>query len=115
MLLLAAALPLRVSPVASDFGTFSKAVDANMEHARSTAQVTTGFLASNPALRSTLLSTGDAYIAEASIKDTVWGIGLRLGDPRVKDPRKWKGGNLLGRTLMQVREKLKKDDEIRKH
>lgn len=54
-----------------------------------------------------LLATGDQILAECVPQDTVWGIGLPIGDPRVQNPHKWGGENLLGKTLMQVREDLR--------
>jgi ribA/ribD-fused uncharacterized protein len=54
-----------------------------------------------------LLSTGDSIIAEASPEDKIWGIGMAADDPSVGDPQQWKGENLLGYALMEVRDKLK--------
>lgn len=54
-------------------------------------------------LKQFLLSTGDKIIVEASPLDSVWGIGLAEDDAAAQDPRKWKGLNLLGFALMQVR------------
>lgn len=62
----------------------------------------------NPALLEQLLSTGDALLAECSPRDRTWGIGLSVDDPAVQDPKKWKGENLLGKTLMQVRADLRR-------
>lgn len=61
---------------------------------------------SEPALREYLVSTGDAVLVEASPKDAIWGIGLAEGDPLARDPRTWKGMNLLGFALMKARERL---------
>lgn len=59
-----------------------------------------------PALKKALLATGTKKIAEASVSDTDWGIGLNE-DTAVKTiERKWKGLNLLGKALMEVRESL---------
>lgn len=57
--------------------------------------------------RKILLSTGDKELVEVNGKDTVWGIGLYANDPRIHDPKQWKGQNLLGKVLMKVREELK--------
>ena len=59
-------------------------------------------------LREFLLSTGDKILVEASPYDTVWGIGMKEDDPDCRNPRLWKGENLLGFALMDVREKLSK-------
>lgn len=57
-------------------------------------------------LRDFLLGTGDAVLVEASPRDRIWGIGLGPSNPAAKDPRAWKGQNLLGFALMQVRAEL---------
>ncbi|MET0355461.1 MAG: NADAR family protein [Cellvibrio sp.] len=62
----------------------------------------------NEPLRNFLLSTGDKILVEASPVDPVWGIGLAEGDEQAKDPTLWRGKNLLGFTLMAVREKIRK-------
>ena len=62
----------------------------------------------NPFLLEQLLDTGDALLAECAPQDRIWGIGLPVEDPRVQDPRKWQGENLLGHTLMQVRADLRR-------
>jgi ribA/ribD-fused uncharacterized protein len=54
-----------------------------------------------------LLKTGDRILAEASPKDTYWGIGVRLSDPNVLDKASWTGSNNLGQFLMEIREELK--------
>lgn len=61
----------------------------------------------NADLGETLLSTKDRVIVEASPKDTVWGVGLGEDDPRILDPSQWRGTNLLGKALMQVRSCLR--------
>jgi ribA/ribD-fused uncharacterized protein len=57
----------------------------------------------NESLQEFLLETGDKIIVEASPVDTVWGIGLAENDPRAINPGQWKGLNLLGFALMEVR------------
>jgi len=57
----------------------------------------------NTGLRKKLLATGDTILAEANAKDIFWGIGLAEDDPDVQNPEKWKGENLLGKVLMDVR------------
>lgn len=53
-----------------------------------------------------LLSTNDAVLAEANPQDQIWGIGLEKKDPRATNRRLWRGDNLLGQALMQVRREL---------
>jgi len=62
----------------------------------------------NPALRQFLLSTGDSILIEASPYDCIWGIGLSADDPRTQDPRQWRGSNLLGFALMEVRDEIRR-------
>lgn len=61
----------------------------------------------NMELKALLLATEDAILAEAAQKDLIWGIGLRITSPSRFDMSKWKGQNLLGKTLMKVRDALK--------
>ena len=70
----------------------------------------------NRELLSFLLGTGDAMLVEASPEDCIWGVGLKESDRDILDPDKWKGENLLGRALMEVRAKLadtKEAEEIK--
>ncbi|MEU4745283.1 NADAR family protein [Actinosynnema sp. NPDC023658] len=57
-------------------------------------------------LREFLLGTGDRVLVEASPLDRVWGIGLAADDERATDPASWRGLNLLGEALMEVRDRL---------
>lgn len=66
-----------------------------------------GKFSQNEGLRNKLLATGNATIVEASPTDTIWGVGLRSSDPRIKDSSKWRGLNLLGVALMQVRDEFR--------
>ena len=71
--------------------------------------VVTGNLAKfsqNEVLREVLLNTGEAVLVEASPRDTIWGIGISKDQENAKDPRKWRGLNLLGFALMEVRKQL---------
>lgn len=65
----------------------------------------------NYSLGESLKNTENAVLAECAVKDRIWGIGLPMNDPERFNIDKWKGQNLLGYALMQVREKLKKSDE----
>jgi ribA/ribD-fused uncharacterized protein len=55
-----------------------------------------------------LLNTGNQVLVEASPVDKVWGIGLASHHPSAKNPNLWKGLNLLGFALMEVRDLLYK-------
>ncbi len=61
----------------------------------------------NEDLRAQLLATGNAVLVEASPLDKIWGIGLKASDPNARKQASWKGLNLLGRVLMQVRSDLR--------
>lgn len=61
----------------------------------------------NEDLKKKLLATSDAFIAEASPFDRIWGIGIDVA--AVKAGVTWQGENLLGKAIMQVRNKLKED------
>ncbi len=55
-----------------------------------------------------LLSTGNKVLVEASPLDKIWGIGLSEEHPDVQNPNLWKGQNLLGFALMEVRDEIKR-------
>ncbi|WP_276501791.1 NADAR family protein [Terrimonas pollutisoli] len=61
----------------------------------------------NQALKDFLVNTGEKVIVEASPTDTIWGIGLAQDAKEALDPVRWKGTNLLGFALMEVRDILK--------
>lgn len=58
-------------------------------------------------LRKELVDTGDKIIVEASPLDTIWGVGLAEDDDAILDEKNWKGKNLLGKALMEVRRRVK--------
>lgn len=60
----------------------------------------------NEHLREYLIATGDHVLVEASPVDPIWGIGLDYKAAANLDPSDWKGRNLLGFVLMEVRRKL---------
>lgn len=62
----------------------------------------------NEHLKQWLMGTGDAILIEASPFDQIWGVGLKSDDPRIEDPNQWRGSNLLGFALMNVREGFRK-------
>lgn len=59
-----------------------------------------------PELRQYLLDTGEALLAEASPYDRIWGIGLSAEEAKERTVSDWKGQNLLGFALMEVRDEL---------
>lgn len=60
----------------------------------------------HPELKEFLLSTAGRVLVEASPLDRVWGIGLSADDPAAASPATWRGLNLLGFALMDVRDTL---------
>jgi len=54
-----------------------------------------------------LLGTGTDILVEASPHDCVWGIGLGAADERAGRPADWRGLNLLGFALMDIRAALR--------
>lgn len=58
----------------------------------------------NEKLKEKLKLTGSSLLAECAVKDKIWGIGLSMKDSNRFDKEKWNGQNLLGYTLMMVRE-----------
>ncbi|MCB1178189.1 MAG: NADAR family protein [Leptospiraceae bacterium] len=61
----------------------------------------------NKDLKNFLLQTGNKVLVEASPEDKIWGIGLSENDPDIYNIKNWKGENLLGFSLMEVRDRLK--------
>lgn len=60
----------------------------------------------NSELNRMLADTGNSILAECAVRDRIWGIGLSMEDADRFDRTKWKGQNLLGYALMQVRNKI---------
>ena len=65
----------------------------------------------NPDLQKILLDTHGKHIVEASPYDAVWGIKMGVDNKDILDPSKWKGTNLLGESLMRVREYIMEELE----
>lgn len=59
-------------------------------------------------LREKLLATENNILAECAVNDKIWGIGLSMNSEKRFDINEWKGENLLGFSLMCVREELRK-------
>jgi ribA/ribD-fused uncharacterized protein len=61
----------------------------------------------NEKLKTFLLNTKQRVIVEASPVDEIWGIGLSKDSNDIDNPNTWRGLNLLGFALMEVRDLLK--------
>jgi len=61
----------------------------------------------HPIFADYLLATGDRVIAESSPVDTIWGTGLPPDHKEADNIYYWRGLNLLGFSLMEVRDFLR--------
>jgi len=61
----------------------------------------------NPHLLTQLLATGNKTLVEASPRDTIWGVGMGVTNPKIYDRRNWRGKNLLGNILTRLRNELR--------
>jgi ribA/ribD-fused uncharacterized protein len=60
----------------------------------------------NPAFNEALKKTCGQLLVEASPVDRRWGIGMREGERGIENPANWKGDNLLGKAITEVRHEL---------
>lgn len=60
----------------------------------------------NPELAEKLIATYPKILVEANEHDCIWGVGLSEDNPLILDESNWKGSNLLGKALMDVRKEL---------
>ena len=64
----------------------------------------------NEEMKQALYATYPQDLVEASPRDRLWGIGLGATNPKAQDQSQWRGKNLLGKTLTEVRDKLWEDE-----
>jgi ribA/ribD-fused uncharacterized protein len=60
----------------------------------------------NPDLADFLLRTGESELVEAAPTDNFWGAGISMDSPQIYDKTNWKGKNMLGQMLVEVRTML---------
>lgn len=60
----------------------------------------------NPRLKKYLINTKSKILVKTNGYDFIWGIGLAKDDENIDNPLKWRGDNLLGFILMNVRDVL---------
>lgn len=65
----------------------------------------------NEDLKQKLLDTGTAWLVECAYSDTTWACGIRLTDDARFDTANWRGQNLLGFALMEVRRMLREQNQ----
>ena len=63
----------------------------------------------NEELKGELISTYPKILVEASPLDTVWGIGLGAKDKRAHNRARWRGKNLLGYIITEVRDEIMRE------
>lgn len=57
-----------------------------------------------------LKNTKSRILVEASPRDRIWGIGMEKLNPDAENPTKWRGKNLLGFAITQIRDELLKSE-----
>ena len=65
----------------------------------------------NLKLQQQLLSFGDRTFVEATTKDKIWGIGIDVWDTTADHPHNWRGQNLLGAAITEVRNTLLREQQ----
>ncbi|KAK6180204.1 hypothetical protein SNE40_012396 [Patella caerulea] len=66
----------------------------------------------NKDLRKELFATYPKILVEASPRDRRWGIGMSGKNEKAWDSKTWRGKNLLGYALTDVRDQLMRDEDL---
>jgi len=61
-------------------------------------------------LKKFLLTTASRVLVESSPYDKIWGIGMHTNDDGIDNPNNWKGENLLGFALMEVKDLIMEEE-----
>ncbi len=109
--ILAATTPAAAKALGRQVAGFEEATWTR-ERMRIVVEANLGKFGQDARLSAFLLETGDQVLVEASPVDAVWGIGLAAEDPDAGHPARWRGLNLLGFALMEVRELLARGQRI---
>lgn len=62
----------------------------------------------NEELKEFILGARNRVLVEASPYDKVWGIGMAQDNENIENPFRWKGINLLGFALIEIRDEIKR-------
>lgn len=60
----------------------------------------------NADLRRKLFETAPSILVEANPANKIWGVGLAWDNPDINDPTKWRGQNIFGQILTQLRDQF---------
>ena len=66
----------------------------------------------NHELKNKLLATNNKVLIEGNPNDSHFGVALSIYDNDIWDETKWKGKNVLGYLLMELRNELREEIEI---
>ncbi len=83
-----------------------------LDHFKLMTEILTAKFGQNAELQELLLSTGDAILLAASPYGRIWGIGIGCEEAMAGGVEQWRGENLLGCALMQVRNYLRETDGL---
>ncbi|XP_052256945.1 uncharacterized protein LOC127862041 [Dreissena polymorpha] len=66
----------------------------------------------NLEMKRILYGTHPKQLVEASPRDRLWGVGMGQSNPKIHDPKNWRGKNLLGEVLTGVRYEMMQADGV---